>query len=472
MNPLRQAIGASLLLATSVGHSAVCNPAVDSASLPETGFVRTLYDVDFEAPTHTAGSWPVEGFGPAEVGLYHDYLMAIPEAHKGLPEVVVQPLLDSQSAELNARPINTDKLDYDDVMFQLGRAANYYTAEFDLVIDENINLTRTLITASDMAGAGCSLVFNADNEIYLGGVLASYAFDTRYHFNLTLLSNGDDTGRMFVTITAGDTEVYSGQFTTTLGGNDFGLLRFRGQGYEDPDDNYAQLDNVRINAIYTELPTLAPYEVDDSYVLDLNAGVNAPAATFMIEDGFGILFGIFNDNTYGEDNSKALSFSSSTRPTLVHQLGLPFSLSQLELGEYSTVISSARTITFTGYKHDGTEVTRDFTTDGIVDGIGGANDLELVTFDDTWTNLKAVQFGSLSTVDNIVVSVDVDVDDDEIHDWVDACLPEQAAAAAIENAVARKDGCPLQNRKKSDAGSMGPWALVVLMMARRRRPRG
>lgn len=159
MHAFRILAGAALLLATSTTtYAAVCSLAGDTATEPSGGYMRTLYNVDFETPTHTASTWPVEGFGPSEVGFYDNYFLSIiAEAHKGLPEVVVQPLLDGQSAELNARPVNTDKLDYDDLLFQLGRLADYYTIEFDMVVDEHINLTRTLIGIADMQGAGCSV---------------------------------------------------------------------------------------------------------------------------------------------------------------------------------------------------------------------------------------------------------------------------------------------------------------------------
>tara|TARA_R110002073_G_scaffold8371_1_gene46171 strand:+ start:16163 stop:17605 length:1443 start_codon:yes stop_codon:yes gene_type:complete len=460
--------GALLLCFSATTQAATCALAGDTVIEPTGGFIHTLYNVDFETPTHTAGSWPVEGLGPKEVGLYQNYNMSIAESHKGLPEVVVQPLLDSQSAELNARPINTDRSSYDDILFQLGRGADYYSIDFDLVVDEHVNLTRTGIKLSDMSDAGCYVIFNAANEIFIAGLRASYAFDTRYHISITLLPNGDETGRLFFTIGDATSTLYSAQFDVSGSGNDFGSLMLRAQGYEDPDNNYAQVDNVVIRAAYTDVPTLPPADVDDNYVLDFNnASAPAPSGIFWIEDGFALLFGDSNNNVYSADNSVAMRFPSSSRPTLMHQLSLPFTLKQLELGEYSTGFS-ARTTTFTGYKYDGTEVTRDFTTDGLADGTGGINDMELVTFDDSWTNLRAIQFGGSASIDNVVLSVNTDIDADNVHDWLDACLPEQAAGAAVENAVERESGCPPRNTANSGGSNSGGgagWLLSLLALS-------
>lgn len=469
-------VGAMLFSFSSIGYTATCAQAENSATEPSGGFLRTLYDVDFELPTHAAGTWPVEGLGPSEVGFYNYIATLVPEAHKGMPEVVAHPLLDSQSAELNARPVNTNQLSYDDLYFQLGRAADYYTIAFDMVVEEHVDLTRTLLTIGDMTGTNCNAIFDANNKLTLVSQLADYAYDTRYHVEMTLMLNGDETGRLFFSIRDANAELYSGQFILTANGNDFGKLHLRGMGYEDPDNNYAQVDNVLIRAGYTSLPSLPDTDIDNDYILDFNSADSiAPSATFWVEDGFGLLFGSPNNDVYSADDSVAMRFSSSTRPTLVHQLGLPFTLKQLELGEYSTVLSSARTTTFTGHKYDGTQVTLDYTTDGVLDGTGGLNDMETVTFDETWSNLKAVQFTPTFSMDNVQLSVDMDTDTDDVHDWLDACLPEQSAAAAVENAVDRTEGCPLKQQgiETSDNGSSGGafWTLPLLLMAGRRRQR-
>lgn len=137
---------------------ASCSAAGDSVAPPSGAFLRTLYDTGFELPTHASGTFPAEGMGPSTAGFYGRWHPDAPESHKGNPEVVAsQPLLDGQSAEFNAKPIYTDQFDYDELDFQLGRAADYYTLDADLVIDNLTDANRLLVQIQDSRsiGAGC-----------------------------------------------------------------------------------------------------------------------------------------------------------------------------------------------------------------------------------------------------------------------------------------------------------------------------
>jgi hypothetical protein len=54
--------------------------------------------------------------------------------------------------------------------------------------------------------------------------------------------------------------------------------------------------------------------------------------------------------------------------------GRLFDLTSVDLAEYSTVLSDARSVPFVGYRYDGSIVTATFTTDGMIDGTGPVAD--------------------------------------------------------------------------------------------------
>jgi len=82
-----------------------------------------------------------------------------------------------------------------------------------------------------------------------------------------------------------------------------------------------------------------------------------------------------------------------------------FSLLSVDLAEYSTVFSGqSRTITFSGKTINNVIVTQTFTTDGIVDGIGGQDDFESFIFSSQFDNLTYVDINTdLFSMDNLVV---------------------------------------------------------------------
>lgn len=80
-----------------------------------------------------------------------------------------------------------------------------------------------------------------------------------------------------------------------------------------------------------------------------------------------------------------------------------FRLLKIDLGEYSTVFNKSKTITFTGYKLDGAQVTQSFTLDGIVDGPGGKQDFQTFMFNSLFTELIRVESTSYPfSMDNLV----------------------------------------------------------------------
>ena len=87
--------------------------------------------------------------------------------------------------------------------------------------------------------------------------------------------------------------------------------------------------------------------------------------------------------------------------------GSQFGVVSIDLAEYSTVVPDPVTVHFVGYRHDGSIVTTDFTTDGIIDGTGPLADFQTFFFDTKdWSGLDRVEIPTYGwSLDNLVVSV-------------------------------------------------------------------
>jgi hypothetical protein len=75
----------------------------------------------------------------------------------------------------------------------------------------------------------------------------------------------------------------------------------------------------------------------------------------------------------------------------------------VDLAEVSTLYNFPRTIQFTGYRGDGSAVTMEFTTDGVIDGTGPLADFQTFYFDNRFSDL--IRFEVPTTVyamDNLV----------------------------------------------------------------------
>ena len=84
-----------------------------------------------------------------------------------------------------------------------------------------------------------------------------------------------------------------------------------------------------------------------------------------------------------------------------------FDLVSVDLAEYSTVVPDARTVHFIGYRYDGTILTTDFTTDGIIDGTGPLRDFQTFNFQD-FTGLSRVEIPGYGwSMDNLRLSYSV-----------------------------------------------------------------
>lgn len=86
--------------------------------------------------------------------------------------------------------------------------------------------------------------------------------------------------------------------------------------------------------------------------------------------------------------------------------GSTFDLFSVDLAEYSTVVPDAVTVRFVGYRQDGSIVTTDITTDGIMDGTGPLADFQTFSFGPEFSSLTRVEIPTDGwSLDNLVVSI-------------------------------------------------------------------
>lgn len=68
-----------------------------------------------------------------------------------------------------------------------------------------------------------------------------------------------------------------------------------------------------------------------------------------------------------------------------------FGLVSVDLAEYSLVVSDPVAVRFVGYRFDGSIVTTDFTTDGVIDGTGPLADFQAFYFDSRFADVLRVE---------------------------------------------------------------------------------
>ena len=81
-----------------------------------------------------------------------------------------------------------------------------------------------------------------------------------------------------------------------------------------------------------------------------------------------------------------------------------FSLYSVELGEYSSSFTGAlQTVTFTGHRlGSATPLIQEFTIDGTMDGPGGNDDFQVLTFSSDFRDLVSIQVsGEMFALDNL-----------------------------------------------------------------------
>ena len=109
---------------------------------------------------------------------------------------------------------------------------------------------------------------------------------------------------------------------------------------------------------------------------------------------------------YPENGTTYLQAAFQSTLTFSFINGVLFDLVAVDLAEYSTVVPNAATVHFIGYHFDGSVVTTDLITDGIIDGTGPLVDFQTFQFDDRFTGLTRVEIPTFGwSLDNLVVSV-------------------------------------------------------------------
>ena len=113
-----------------------------------------------------------------------------------------------------------------------------------------------------------------------------------------------------------------------------------------------------------------------------------------------------NPVSFRPDNGTAYLQAALTQSLMFSTVnGSLFDLLSVDLAEYSTVVPNAVTVHFIGYYANGSTVTTDFTTDGIIDGTGPLVDFQTFRFDpNAWIGLTRVEIPTSGwSLDNLVV---------------------------------------------------------------------
>jgi hypothetical protein len=86
--------------------------------------------------------------------------------------------------------------------------------------------------------------------------------------------------------------------------------------------------------------------------------------------------------------------------------GMMFSFLSVDLAEFSTLYQTPLTVRFVGFRQDGSTVTTDLITDGIIDGTGPLADFQTFTFGPEWSGLTRVEIPNSGwSLDNLVVAI-------------------------------------------------------------------
>jgi hypothetical protein len=78
----------------------------------------------------------------------------------------------------------------------------------------------------------------------------------------------------------------------------------------------------------------------------------------------------------------------------------------VDLAEYGNPFQEPLLVRFVGYRFDGSTVSTDLTTDGIIDGTGPLGDFQTFNFGPEWSGLSRVEIPTDGwSLDNLVVSI-------------------------------------------------------------------
>jgi len=163
------------------------------------------------------------------------------------------------------------------------------------------------------------------------------------------------------------------------GGNALGTVRFTFDGppLQPPGTSYTVTNYYESGALFRPLP--------GSYGFSRVGAATDPRVP---DDGTAFLRAAL---------TASLGFSFTN--------GSVFEMVSVDLAEYSTVLPDAVTAHFIGYRADGSTVTTDLVTDGIIDGTGPLADFQTFYFDrQQWSNLTRVEIPGWGwSLDNLVV---------------------------------------------------------------------
>jgi len=105
---------------------------------------------------------------------------------------------------------------------------------------------------------------------------------------------------------------------------------------------------------------------------------------------------------YPENGTAYLQIGGESEVELALLSGLPFSLTSIDLAEYSTVYPGPQPVFIQGYRADGQGVSTTFMLDGVIDGTGPLPDFETFAFDPTFADVTRVLFPPGVSIDNVV----------------------------------------------------------------------
>lgn len=129
---------------------------------------------------------------------------------------------------------------------------------------------------------------------------------------------------------------------------------------------------------------IGPIPPEPPYLLARSGG----GVSFLAENGTAYLIAGFGA-------SLAASASSGQR----------FGLVSVDLAEFSTLYQTPLTVPFIGYRQDGSTVTTEFVTDGVIDGAGPVPDFQTFYFDSQFADVVRVEVPTFGwSLDNMVFS--------------------------------------------------------------------
>ncbi len=341
---------------------------------------RNIVNLTFESPEHTVGSFPTIGFFPDLVNGF-SYPKTVVAASGGN--------MVTQSLKLNAGG-----------SFQqyIGVSSDEYYVSFD-VKTENLQPTTNTIIMFDWAGGTTNRVyFTPEGEITFNNqLMGNFTDGTAIHIDAHIIF---DTMQIIFKIDGGNELTFSLDPETI----DLHSLRF----YQwTGDDIYIYMDNIVVDAmLYDDHPFPAPNN-EGKYIMDFDGDDITNTSDPHKENGFSLRLAV--PRTAGESagstslpnsGSNSVGFTYNSYPTLYHQHGYTFSLHEIDLAQYSSSVNRATDVVFTGYRKDGSSITKAISKDNFTMAF------YTETFNSNWSNLFYVEFSDAISVDNIVLSVD------------------------------------------------------------------